>query len=58
MTVMVTALENEEELQKAQDAMATLPAMLHQHDDLQLPLCVHLEGLSHFRHEVRSLEPL
>lgn len=52
MTVMVAALQSEEEVQTAEKAMEALPAVLAQHGGMQGPLCVKLEGLSHFRHEV------
>lgn len=52
MTVMVAALQTEEEVQSAEAAMESLPAILQQHDNMQEPPCIHLEGLSHFRNEV------
>ena len=54
MTLMVAALQSEEEVQKAVAAVEALPAKLKEHEHMLDPLRVRLEGLSHFRHQVRA----
>lgn len=54
MTLMVAALHSEEEVQKAVAAMEALPAKLKEHEHMLDPLCIHLEGLSHFRQQVHA----
>ena len=52
LTLMVTALQSEEEVQKAEAAMGAFAAELANVSSWAAPLTLTLQGLSHFRHQV------
>ena len=53
LTVMVTALDSEEEVQHAEAAMESFTDQLAADEAWTRPLALTLEGLSHFRHQVQ-----
>ncbi|KAL3137297.1 A-kinase anchor protein 7 isoforms alpha and beta [Trebouxia sp. C0010 RCD-2024] len=54
LTLMVTALENEEEFLHAEAAMDTFAGELAADEGWAEPMALSLEGLSHFRHQVQE----
>ena len=52
LTVMVTALQNEEDVLQAEAAMESFAAHLALDSAWAKPLSLTLQGLSHFRHQV------
>ena len=54
LTVMVTALDSEEEVQHAEAAMESFTNQLVANEALAKPLALTLEGLSHFHHQVQQ----
>lgn len=56
LTLMVTALDSEEEVQRAEAAMEDFSDQLAADEAWEKPLALSLEGLSHFRHQVLQAE--
>ena len=53
LTVMVTALQTEADIQNAETAMDSFAAELHADGSWAEPMSLTLQGLSHFRHQVQ-----
>lgn len=49
---MVTALDSDDELQRAEAGMESFASELAADDTWAEPMTLRLEGLSHFRHQV------
>lgn len=56
LTLMVTALDTDEEAQRAESAMRTFADQLALDDAWLEPMTLSLDGLSHFRHQVQDAE--
>lgn len=56
LTIMVTALQAEDDVQRAEAAMESFAADTALYSTLAQPLTLTLEGLSHFRHQVLFLD--
>lgn len=54
LTIMVTALDSEEEVQHAEAAMESFTDQLAAKEAWTKPLALTLEGLSHFCHQVQQ----
>ena len=57
LTVMVTALQSEAEMQNAEAAMDSFAAHLAANSSWDRPMALTPQGLSHFRHQVQHALP-